>query len=119
MFAKYRKSLGVLLVTVLTAISAALTDGITDQETVVIIGLGLSSFGTGIVPNLPTGVGAYAKAIVTLLLGSFAVLAVAITGGLTGAEVIEIVLAGFAAVGITVAPRNIGDYRDRALNGRR
>lgn len=110
---KYRKAVGVLVVTVLTAVASALTDGVTAQEVTVVVGIGLGAIGASIVPNLPTGIGGYAKAVVTFLGGGVAVLAVLIDGGLTAAELIEVVIAACAAVGITVGPRNIGDYRYR------
>lgn len=112
---KYRKAAGVVLVAVLTAVASALTDGITDREVVIVAGVFLAAFGTAFVPNLPTGVGAVAKAITTFLIGGTAVLAVVIAGGLTTAEFLEVVIAAFAAVGVTVGARNVGDYRDRAL----
>lgn len=112
---KYKKALGVVLVAVLTAAVAALTDDvISAKEWTVISGIGLSAVGTAVVPNLPSGIGGYAKTAVTFLVAGVAVLTVVIDGGLTAAEVYEVLLAGLAALGITVAPRNIGDYRQLA-----
>jgi hypothetical protein len=112
---KYKKAAGVLLVAVLAVLASVITDGITAKEWTVVAGVGLASFGTSIVPNLPTGIGGYAKAITTFLIGGTAVLSVVIDGGLTTAELIEVLLAAFAAVGITVVPKNIGDYRYKQL----
>lgn len=112
---KYKKAAGVVLVAVLTAIASALTDGITAREWTVVAGVFLASFGTGFVPNLPTGAGSVAKAITTFLIGGTAVLSVVIVEGLTTAELLEVVIAAFAAVGVTAGVRNVGDHRDRAL----
>jgi uncharacterized membrane protein YhhN len=112
---KYKKAAGVVLVAVLTAAVAALTDNvISPREWTVITGIGVSAVGTAVVPNLPAGIGGYAKSVVTFLVAGMAVLTVVIDGGLTMAEVYEVVLAGLAALGITVIPRNIGDYRQLA-----
>lgn len=112
---KYKKAAGVLLVTVLTAIVSVLTDGITAREWTVVAGVFLAAFGTGFVPNLPAGPGGIAKAVTTFLIGGTAVLSVVIAGGLTTAELLEVVIAAFAAVGVTAGVRNVGDHRDRAL----
>lgn len=112
---KYKKAAGVVLVAVLTAVASALTDGITAREWTVVAGVFLAAFGTGFVPNLPAGAGAVAKAVTTFLIGGTAVLSVVIAGGLTTAELLEVVIAAFAAVGVTASARNIGDNRDRAL----
>lgn len=112
---KYKKAAATVLVAVLTAVASALTDGITAREWVVVAGVFLAAFGAGFVPNLPAGVGSVAKAITTFLIGGTAVLSVLIVGGLTSAETLEVVIAAFAAVGVTAAPRNIGDFRDRQL----
>lgn len=112
---KYKKAAGVVLVAVLTAVASVLTDGITAQEWTVVAGVLLAAFGTAFVPNLPTGPGGVAKAVTTFLIGGTAVLSVVIAGGLTMAELLEVLIAAFAAVGVTAGARNIGDYRDRAL----
>lgn len=101
---QYAKPIGVVVVAVITAVAAALTDNtITPEEYVVISGVGLSAVGSGIVPNLPAGIGAYAKGIVTFLVAGAATLAVLIVGGLTVAEVLEVLIAAAASVGIVVA----------------
>lgn len=101
---QYAKPTGVVIVAIITAVVAALTDNtISPQEWVVVLGVGLSAIGTAIVPNLPAGVAAYAKGIVTFLVAGAATLAVLIVGGLTVAEVLEVLIAAAASVGIVVA----------------
>lgn len=100
----YAKPIGVVTVAVITAVVAALTDNsITPQEWVVISGVGLSAVGAAVVPNLPTGIASYAKAIVTFLVAGAATLAVLVVGGLTVAEVLEVLIAAAASVGIVAA----------------
>jgi hypothetical protein len=100
----YAKPIGVVVVAVITAVVAALTnDQISAQEWVVIFGVGLSAVGTAIVPNLPSGIAHYAKGAVTFLVAGTATLAVLIVGGLTTAEVLEVLIAAAASVGIVVA----------------
>lgn len=101
---QYAKPIGVVIVAVITAIVAALIDDtISPQEWVVVTGFGLSAIGTAIVPNLPYGIARYAKGAVTFLVAGAATLAVLIIGGLTVAEVLEVVIAAAASVGIVVA----------------
>lgn len=103
------KALGMVLVAVLTYIWAALTDGGVDrQEWIVATYTLVGAVGVYIVPNLSVGVGRYAKGIVAVLTAGLAVLQVVVVGGLTQAELIEVVLAGLAAIGLTVGVRNPG-----------
>lgn len=94
-------------VAIATAIYAALTeDNITTQEWVVIAGIGVGAIGVHIVPNLAWGVGHYAKGVVSFLTAGLSVLYVVIPGGLTQAEMIEVILAGCAAIGLVVGVGN-------------
>lgn len=104
------KAAAQVAVFVLAAIYAALTDGGIDaQEWLVVIGVGVGSAGVYIVPNLDVGIGRYAKGVVSFLTAGLPVLHVTIVGGLTTAEVVEVVLAGLAAIGfVTVLPNS--DY---------
>lgn len=103
------KTWAMLGVAVLTAIYAALTDGgIDSQEWIVIAGTAVGAFGVYVVPNLSAGVGYYAKGVVAFLTAGLPVLYVVLPGGLTQAETIEVVLAGLAAIGVTVGVGNKG-----------
>lgn len=114
MTARYAKAFSAVVVTVLAFLVSVMTDGITAQEWVLTIGTGLSATGVAVVPNLPVGIGAAAKAIVTFLIAGTTALSVLILGGLTTAEVIEVIVAACASVGIVAIVPNIDDYRDRA-----
>lgn len=107
------KAVGQLVVAVLAAIYAALTDSdtgssITVHEWIVVVGITVGSFGVWVVPNLEAGIAKYAKGVVSFLTAGLPVLYVVIAGGLTQAEVIEVVLAGLAAIGFVLVKGNKG-----------
>jgi hypothetical protein len=103
------KTWAMLGVAVVAAIYAALTDGgIDQQEWIVIAGTAVGSFGVYIVPNMDVGLAHFAKGAVSFLTAGLAVLYVVVQGGLTQAEVIEVVLAACAAIGLTTGLENKG-----------
>lgn len=104
MLNKYIRAIAQVLVTVATFAMTLVTGGITANEAILIVGVGVSAIGTGIVPNLNTGVAQVAKGIVTFLLAGLAVLAGAVLNGLTPTEIIESILAGCVAIGVTALP---------------
>lgn len=105
------KALTQVLVTVLAGVYAQITDNvITQQEWIVVTGLGVGSFGVWLVPNLDAGIAKYAKGFVSFMTAGLPVLYVVIPGGLTTAETIEVILAGLAAIGFVVGVGN-PDYR--------
>jgi len=103
------KTWAMLGVAIVTAIYAQLTDGgIDQQEAITIAGTAVGAFGVYIVPNMEDGLAYYAKGFVSFLTAGLAVLYVVIQGGLTQAEIIEVVLAGCAAIGLTSGLGNKG-----------
>jgi hypothetical protein len=104
MWGKSSRAIGVVVVTVLTFLMTVMTGGMTDQEWVLVTGVGVAAVNTAIVPNLDAGVAKVAKTISTASLAGLAVLAMVILGGLTNVEVIEVVLAALAAIGVTALP---------------
>lgn len=105
------KAWGQFAVTILAAVYAALTDGgIDKQEWIVVAGTGVGAFVVWVVPNLDEGVGKYAKLFASFATSGLSVLYVVVPGGLTQAEVIEVVLAGLAAIGLVGGVTNVG-YR--------
>lgn len=102
-----------LVVAIVAAVWAALTDSatgdrITDQEWIVIAGFTVSAFGTWLVPNMDAGIAHYAKGFVSFMTAGLPVLYVVIPGGLTNAEMLEVLLAGAAAIGLAVGLKNSG-----------
>lgn len=98
---------------VVAAIWAALTDNvtannITDQEWIVIGSLFVGAFGVQIVPNMEVGIARYAKTVVSILTAVLPVLGVLIIGGLTQAEVLELIIVGAGAVGLVASVGNPG-----------
>jgi hypothetical protein len=103
-----------VLVAVLTYLYSALTDGGVDRaEWMVTLNTLLGAFVVWVVPNMSAGIGRYAKAIAAAGSAGLSVLAVAVVGGLTQAELIEVVLAAAAAIGLTAGVKN-ADYRFKA-----
>ena len=117
MFAKYRKAVALVAVAVATFLVSALTNNvISADEWLITAGVLVSAVGTYVVPELPEGVAGSAKTIVTFLVTGFAAAVPLIDGGLTVAEVLTILLAAAAAIGLSAVP-NVGDYRDRVRSG--
>lgn len=105
------KTYAMVFVAIVAAIYAQLTDGgIDSQEWVVVAGTGVGSVGVYVIPNMSTGIAHYAKGIVAFLTAGLPALYVVILGGLTTAEVLEVLLAGAAAIGLTVGLK-IPNYR--------
>lgn len=97
-----------LLAAVAAAVWAALTDeatrdAITPAEWIVVATMAVGAFGVQIVPNMDTGIAKYAKGVVSFLTAALPALAFAIAGGLTNAEMIEVLLVGAAAVGLVIS----------------
>lgn len=106
LWAKYRKSLSIVGVTVLAFVATVLTDGISAPEWVLLAGVSVNAVTVAVVPNLDTGIATVAKTISAFMLAGLTVAATAILGGLTPAEWTEIILAAFAAVGVTALPND-------------
>ena len=97
-----------LLAAVAAAVWAALTDdatrdAITPAEWIVVATMAVGAFGVQIVPNMDAGIAKYAKGVVSFLTAALPALALAIAGGLTNAEMIEVLLVGAAAVGLVIS----------------
>lgn len=103
---KYSKFFAAVIVTVLSAIAAALTgDGVisaTEWVNVAILGVGACAVFTG--ANVPGA--AYTKSILAALTAGLTVLASVIIGGVTPVEAIQIVIAVAGAVGVYAVPNN-------------
>ncbi len=105
------KAWGMVAVAVLTGVYAALTDGGIDRtEWVVVINTAVGALVVWVVPNWAAGPAHFAKTVAAFASAGLTVLAVVIVGGLTQAELIEVILAGAAAIGLTAGVENKG-YR--------
>lgn len=101
---KYAKFFAIVLATVLSAVSAALVGDsvISPQEWVNVAILGVGAAGVFAAPNVPGA--AYTKTVLAVLAAVLTVLASVIVGGVGTAEIIQMVLAGLAAVGVFAVP---------------
>lgn len=97
---RYAKFVAQVVATVVAGFVAASTDGVTNQETVNLVILGLGAFLVLGAANLPAGIWRYTKAIASAASAGAVVLASAITDGVSGAELGMIGLAAAGAVGV-------------------
>lgn len=112
---KYSKALGLVAVIVATFVASILTDGITPAEWSLVAAEAFAAVGVHIVPNLATGVAGYAKTVVTFLVTGSTALALVVDQGVTGAELLEVLIAAAASIGLVAGLRNHGDYRAKQL----
>lgn len=96
----YWKAVVAVIVTVLSAIGAALTgdEVISNPEWVNVAIAGVTAAAVFAAPNVPGA--RYTKAILAVLGAALAVMASAIIGGITYTEWIQIIIAGAGAVGV-------------------
>lgn len=101
---KYAKFIAAIVATVLSAITAAMAgDGIVSaQEWVNVAILGVGAAGVFTAPNVPGA--RYTKSILAVLAAVLTVLASTIVGGVGTVEIIQMILAGLAAVGVYAVP---------------
>lgn len=101
---KYSKFFAAVVATILSAIVAALTgDGVvsaTEWVNVAIAAVGAA--GVFAAPNVPGA--RYTKAVIAVLAAVLTLLASLIVGGVSGAELMQLVIAGLAAVGVYSVP---------------
>ena len=101
---KYAKFIAIAIATVLAAVSAALVGDsvISPQEWVNIAILGVGALGVFAAPNVPGS--RYTKSILAVLTAVLTVLASVIVGGVGTVEIIQMILAGFGALGVYAIP---------------
>ena len=101
---KYSKFIAIVVATILSALSAALVGDniISPQEWVNVAILAVGAAGVFAAPNVPGA--KYTKSILAVLAAVLTVLVTVIVGGVGTAEVIQMALAGFAALGVYTVP---------------
>lgn len=98
-------ALSQIAVAVLAAIVPALSDNVLDgPEAINAVIIGLGAIGVWGVPILNVRYGRWTKVGVSVLTAGLVVLASALTDGVSATEWLQIILAGFGAVGIGVGP---------------
>jgi hypothetical protein len=111
----WKKALGTAAVTVAMAVVGWLSDDtMSPEEWMLLISLVAGTALVTVVPNFPPGNGLMGalKAVCMFVAAAFGAAAMLISGGLTVAEVWEMVAAGLLALGFTVVPRNRADFRE-------
>lgn len=108
---RLRKAVALVAVAIGTFVASILTGGITPEEWAMVAAVGLSSAGVYIVPELPTGAASVAKTALTFLVTGATTLALVVSGGLTGAEMLEVILAACASIGLVAVVPNVGDHK--------
>lgn len=102
---KYLKFILQVVATVLAAAYPMLSDGnFSTEEQINCVILLLGAIGVLGAGNLPEGVWKYTKFYVSVATAVVVAIAAAITGGINGAEWIQIVIAGLGAAGVVAAP---------------
>lgn len=104
----YWKAFVAVLVTILSAVGAALTgdETISNPEWVNVAIAGVTAAAVFAAPNVPGA--KYTKAALAVLGAALAVMASAILGGITYTEWIQIIVAGAGAVGVYAKPNSSG-----------
>ena len=104
----YAKSIGMVLMTVVTAIVAALTDNkVSTAEwiNIAILGFGAASVFTA--PNVPYA--KYTKTTIAVLTAGLTAVASYLTGGITTAEWLQVLVAAIGAGSVYALPKS-GNY---------
>ena len=99
---KYSKLIVMVLVTIATALSGVITDGITAAEW---INVAIAAVGAGAVFTAPNVPGAkYTKAVLAVLAAVLSFLVSAIAGGISPQEWIQVFILAAGAVGVYAIP---------------
>lgn len=103
---KYAKTIVAIAVAVLTAVAAAMSDGVVSSVELAHIGLALvTAIGVYGVPNAPDGAAAYAKAFVAVVgTGLQVLIPFLIDGALTPSQWLLVLVAAIGALGVGVVP---------------
>ena len=101
----YAKALIYIALTAVGFLATALADSALSTEEVLNLAiLVLGAVGVYAVPNLPSGWMGYGKTIIAALTAALVALVSFLTGGVTAAEWMQVVVAGFAGVGVFITP---------------
>lgn len=104
---KYSKAIAQVVATVLVALAAVWTGGVTNVELINVCIVGVGALAVFAAPNVPGA--RYTKSILAVLSAVLVVLASVITGGLVFPEIVQIVIAGLGALGVYAVPNSGGD----------
>lgn len=99
---KYTKAIVQVVITILVALAAVWTGGVTAVEWVNVAIVGVTALNVFAAPNVPGA--AYTKSILAAAGAVLVVLTSAITGGVSFQELVQIIVAGAGAVGVYALP---------------
>jgi hypothetical protein len=105
----YAKAIVAILTAVLTVLAAALTDGVVVLDERLGIGLALvNAMAVYLVPNLPSGVGRYAKAIVAVFGTALqAAIPLIVNGTLPASSWLMVLIAALGALSVGIVPNRV------------
>lgn len=105
MLKQYSKALIYIALAAVAFLVTAVSDNqLTIEETLNLAVIVLGAVGVYLVPNLASGVGAYAKSGVAFLTAAIVALLSFLTDGVTLAEWLQVLLAAFAGIGVYIVP---------------
>lgn len=99
---KYAKTIVQVIVTILVALAAVWTGGVTTVELVNVLIVAAGALQVFTAPNVPGAV--YTKGILSAVTAGLVVLTSVVTGGLVFPELVQILVAAAGAVGVFVIP---------------
>lgn len=111
----YAKSIVLVIAAGIGILTAALSDGVVSPVEFVNIGISIvAAIGAYLIPNMPSGIGAYAKSFVAFGAAALAALATLVAsatsfGAVTPSDWLNVLLAGLGAVGLFIVP-NVGKH---------
>lgn len=105
MLKMYAKAILMIALTAVTFLVTAVADDVLVLEEVLnLVVMVLGAVLVYLVPNLPSGIGAYAKTGVAFLTAAVVALLSFLTDGVTLTEWLQVLLAAFAGVGVFIVP---------------
>lgn len=104
----YAKAIVYIAVSVVTVLVTAVADNVISVEELVNLGIIMvGAIGVYWAPNVPGTALAYFKGAVAFTTGALVLLASVLLGGITLSEWMQVILAGFAAIGVVTVPNEV------------
>lgn len=105
MIKQYAKALMYIALAAVAFLVTALSDSVLALDEILnLVIVVVGAVGVYLVPNLPAGVGAYAKTIIAFITAGVIALLSFLTGGVTITEWLQVILAAFAGIGVYIVP---------------
>lgn len=105
MLKQYSKAIIYIALAAVGFLVTAISDNaLSTEELLNLVVVVLGAVGVYLVPNLDRGVGAYAKTIIAFLTAAVVALLSFLSGGVTTAEWLQVILAAFTGIGVYIVP---------------